>query len=753
MRLPKYRIFGKCILCGLWFLIIVTESLGMATLTSVRKGGRGNQSWAVLSFDEKVYWIGASQSEEGRLSLYFIGLAGAYDGSRVTLDPVRNREIDVRQVRRSPSIFRSDVLYAGQVPIAVFKNSRHIVIAFQADRLIEGIIQESHQDVSPTPGHLVDITSTERANQTLTTFAFDGSYDWVGYMRPNASEAMLLFRGAEFYGINDEYAFQRGALQSVSLASPAEIGRGFRADMRFQAPASYSIARRPRELIVETSSVDAQSLVASEASASALMESSGVAFTPEITESESPPADVLSLFDDESESTAGTLDLDTESSTGSQWDFGTETAAQAAAAEEPVSGPAEIPWDDVVSFRFTDVPIRSALRMLARGSELNMVIGEGVTGKVTLDLTNVTLRQALNKIVHTNDCDYIVDKGIITVKPVKTVYTGGFVTRVYRLKYADAVNVAKVIRNMVTDTSQVQVFHHEFLNFSNAGQNRKRASEVAVQGIRRSSVIVVTDRPERIRDVEVVIQQLDRPPVQILIESRLVEMAPIEANQLGINWDKTLTTVLQWQDLLPNGDPQSYSFLNENPDGGGRWQTGHLSASEYKAVLDFLKEKTDSKLISYPRILAMDNEESSISVGTTVPVPRIQRGLGGQGDMVTFEYKEVNVQLNVTPHLAGDDRIMMYVNPVIEEITGWVEYLQHRAPITDKRTVNSIVSVLDGETVVIGGLIKNQRIRTRQKVWLLGSIPLLGNLFQHERFEDKKTELMIFITPRIIPMG
>jgi general secretion pathway protein D len=306
---------------------------------------------------------------------------------------------------------------------------------------------------------------------------------------------------------------------------------------------------------------------------------------------------------------------------------------------------------------------------------------------------------------------------------------------------------------MVQDTSNVQVFHPEFLSFSDAGKNRKKANEVAVQGIRRSSTLVVSDRPEKIRQVDRVIAELDSPPVQILIESKLVEMAPVEANQIGVNWDKTLTTALQWQQLLPSGDAQDYSFLNADPMGAGKWQMGSLTASEYKAVLDFLKEKTDSKLISNPRLLAMDNEESSISVGTTVPVPRIQRGLGGQGDMVTFDYKEVNIQLNVTPHLGDNDEITMFVNPVIEEISGWVNYLEHRAPVTAKRTVNSIVSVRDGETVVIGGLIKTQRKRTKQKVWLLGSIPLLGQLFQHEQFEDKKTELMIFITPRVVPMG
>jgi len=137
--------------------------------------------------------------------------------------------------------------------------------------------------------------------------------------------------------------------------------------------------------------------------------------------------------------------------------------------------------------------------------------------------------------------------------------------------------------------------------------------------------------PDKIREIDAIILQLDRAPVQIMIESRLVEMAPIERNELGINWDKTITAALQWQDLLPSGDATDYSVINTDPGGGGEWNMGHLSASQFSAVLDFLQEKTDSKLISNPKLLAMDNEESSISVGTTVPVPRIQRGMGGQG--------------------------------------------------------------------------------------------------------------------------
>ena len=412
----------------------------------------------------------------------------------------------------------------------------------------------------------------------------------------------------------------------------------------------------------------------------------------------------------------------------------------------------QIDWNRRVSFKFHSTPIKNALRLLASSNNLNMVIGEGVEGEVTMNLEDVTLKQALDKIVHMNNCDYIVEDNIITIKRVGVAFIGGRITKVYRLKYADAFNVASVVKKIATNDSLVEVFHPEFLNFLEAGKNRRETNKVAVQGIRRSSTLVVTDRPEKIKEVDVIIAELDRPPVQIMIESKLVELAPNSSDIIGIDWDKTLSTQL-WNQTDIGSEPLNYSLINTGTDKLGDWKMGYLSAGQYSAVLDFLKSKTDSKLVSNPRILALDNEESSISVGTTVPVPQIQRGIGGSGDMVTFEYKEVNIQLNVTPHADEEDKITMYVNPVIEEITGWVEYGEHRAPVTDKRAVNSIVTINNGETVVIGGLIKTQKIETVKKVWLLGSLPLFGKLFQHKEVENKQTDLMIFITPTIVNMG
>ncbi|HEX9934402.1 MAG TPA: secretin N-terminal domain-containing protein, partial [bacterium] len=377
----------------------------------------------------------------------------------------------------------------------------------------------------------------------------------------------------------------------------------------------------------------------------------------------------------------------------------------------------------------------------------NMVITDGVKGNITMKLDNVTLRQAMDKIINIHRCEYTVDGNIITVKPVAVSYAGGRITKVYQLKYADAVNVAKVIKQIVSSDSLVEVFYPEFLDFEVAGRNRMSFNSQTVQGIRRSSVLVVTDRPEKIQEVDQVIRDLDKPPVQLFIESRLVEMSPDYSSKLGINW--AATTELAFNSL-PGGN-KALDIYNEGGLQVGReWQMGHLTRNEYATLLDFLQTKTDAKLILNPRVVAMDNEESIISIGQTVPIAQIQRGTGGQGDMVTFTYREISTRLNVTPHVLGDGQVSMYINPVIEEITEWKTLYGSEAPVTDKRSINSIVTVRNGETIVIGGLIKNLKIKKMRKVWLLGSLPLFGKLFQYEDEQETQKDLMIFITPTIV---
>ena len=407
----------------------------------------------------------------------------------------------------------------------------------------------------------------------------------------------------------------------------------------------------------------------------------------------------------------------------------------------PLYNPSRITMD----YREADLP--NVLRLLSKQNQVNIVAGSDVTGNITISLRNVTLKETLDNILIANGYDYVMNENVILVKSQDKFMPSKLQTKVYNLKYINAQNFKNVIQDLISTDAKSQVFSSEF--YSTKDDNNDPALQKD-DVKRRSSTLIITALPEIIDKIDQLVVQLDVPIPQIVIESKLLELAPVNNDKLGIDWDKTITANFMYEDILPSGETQKYSAYNDGLRQNNSWKLGHLSAGQFSAVLDFLRENTDSKLVSNPRILAMDNQLSTISVGTTYPVPQINRGLAGQGDIVTFNYKDVNIQLNVTPHVIGNKEIIMYVNPVIEEITGEVVIDVNRAPITSKRIVNTVVTVKDGETIVIGGMIKEDQKRTVSKVFLLGDIPLLGNLFRHVSLEKQQKDLVIFITPHIL---
>ena len=413
-------------------------------------------------------------------------------------------------------------------------------------------------------------------------------------------------------------------------------------------------------------------------------------------------------------------------------------------AESPVL---DVPGKITMNYHNAEIP--NVLRLLSAQNHVNIVAGNDVKGKVTVSLRNVSLREALDNILRANGYDYLVQGNVILVKKMDKNLPGEMATRVFHLKYVDASNLKQTLDPLKSKEGSIEVFETYFQKAKKQQQKPGQPQQPGSGSQTHSSVLIVTDRPEKVEQISQIISQLDVAVPQIMIESKLVEMAPVNEDKLGIDWDKTINASLLWQQVLPGGKAQSYSAMMNNPR-SGQWNLGHLTASEFKVVLDFLREHTDSKLISNPRITAMDNQEATISVGTTFPIPQINRGLAGQGDIVTFNYKDVNIELRVTPHVSENNKILMSVNPVIEEVTGEVVVDVNRAPITSKRAVHTTVSVRDGETIVIGGMIKDNTTVVTSKVFLLGDIPLIGPFFRHQKKEKKQTDLIIFITPHIV---
>ena len=185
----------------------------------------------------------------------------------------------------------------------------------------------------------------------------------------------------------------------------------------------------------------------------------------------------------------------------------------------------------------------------------------------------------------------------------------------------------------------------------------------------------------------------------------------------------------------------------------GKWTWGTLSVEEVSLTLDYLLSTGKSKLISNPKLSTLENHEAVFKVATIIPVQTINRFNegGSTADIVTFQDIEVGISLRVVPRINDSGIITMDVLPRVEEIVGFSGTADQQKPITTERSVRTTVTCADNETIVIGGLLQESEITNIEKVFFLGDIPILGALFRHKRTETETTDLLIMITPTILP--
>jgi len=395
-----------------------------------------------------------------------------------------------------------------------------------------------------------------------------------------------------------------------------------------------------------------------------------------------------------------------------------------------------------VSPKFVGASIQEVLRIFARQYSLNLVVGGEVQGTVTIQLDNVTLGDALNAILKAYGYHYIVENDVILVKPFDQDVNGELVTKVLKLKYLDG-NLAKnTLVPLLSPKGKIETLMSELTD-----------DELD----KRSNILVVTDVWENVQQISQVVNKLDVPRRQIQIEVRLIEKIIGAEKQVGINLPKRIggsitgaeTTAPITRTRGAGGQQRFLSGWYLLPGIDENLTTGVLTVDELKAALDFLARDNSSRLVSNPKLTTLDNKKALIRIGTTLPVPEVSRGISG--DLISYREEEVNMNLIVIPRINEEGKITLKVHPILEEIIGFTGPPDTPQPITSKREVQTTVTVNDGETVVIGGLIKENATKNVEKIWLLGDIPLLGYLFRHTSTKKEKTDLLIFITTKIIP--
>lgn len=394
-----------------------------------------------------------------------------------------------------------------------------------------------------------------------------------------------------------------------------------------------------------------------------------------------------------------------------------------------------------VSTKFAGASIQEVLRVLARQYSLNLVVGGDIQGSVTVQLDNVTLSDVLNSILKTHGYHYVVDNNVILVKPFELNINGELSTKVFKLKYLDGFNLKTTLEPLLSPKGKLEALISE---------------NVKDEIDKRSDIIVVTDLWENINTFKEIIGSLDIPSKQLNIEVRLVEMLVSDEKQVGINLPKSVqvsltgaeTTAPVSKSQQQSGQQKFFSAWYELPEIDDKLSWGVLTVDELKASLDYLARDNNSRLVSNPKVTALDNKKAVINVGTVVPIQEVSRGISG--DLISFKEKEVSLHLEVIPRINEGGLITLQVHPQLEEIIGYTGPADYPQPITSKREVATTVNVKDGETIVIGGLIKEVNTKVVEKIWLLGDIPILKYLFSHRSTKKEKTDLLIFITPKIM---
>ncbi len=384
--------------------------------------------------------------------------------------------------------------------------------------------------------------------------------------------------------------------------------------------------------------------------------------------------------------------------------------------------------------------IADVVRLLARQYDFNLAVSGEVKGEVSMMLKDVTLADALDAILFPNKMTWYVHNGLLIVKPAGFLSPDERSTIIVHLDHATPQQAVTAAQNILSPDGKIEVL---------------AAEETQSDQKPKATAVVVSDRTDLVRQIAQLIAELDRPKPLVNIAVKLVETTLSKDNKLGIDWPSSYQFLLG---SLP-GSTSGGSTSTGTPTGAlhkslsrGGWTWGTFTAGDIQTALDLLLQTGHSKLLSDPNLTTESNKPAEIEVSTTIPIETLNRFTEGAvlQDIVSFQDLDIGIKLKVLARVTDSNFISMDVNPVIEEITGFTGPADNQRPITSNRSVKTTVRVRDGETLVIGGLLKDSEFKIIRKLPLLGNIPLVGRAFQHHSSQVERTDLTVFITPTIV---
>ncbi len=429
-----------------------------------------------------------------------------------------------------------------------------------------------------------------------------------------------------------------------------------------------------------------------------------------------------------------------------------------------------------VTFNFQDIPVRSALQLIADISGLNLVASDSVGGSVTLRLVNVPWDQALDVILRAKSLDKRRNGNVIWVAPqgelakyeqdiadakLKAQDTSELITDYVPISYGKAADIALLL---TTGAKQGGA------GGGGGGSGTTNSGFLSPRGSVsfdvRTNTLLLNDTPEKIKQLRDLIAVLDKPVQQVLIESRIVVATDDFTRELGVKWgvsgrvnntefQNAATATPALTAGIGGGNVTSGGFNVNLPVSTGSTLGLAILGANYALDLELSAAQTEGRgeVISSPRVITANQQEAVIRQGQEIGYVTFQNsgGSGGGSGTATVAFKDAVLELKVTPTITADNRVYLAINVKKDALAGYVDAPgSGKIPTIDTREINTSVLVDNGQTVVLGGIYEVNKNNTTSKVPGLGDIPGIGALFRKTSRSNTKAELLIFVTPRIL---
>jgi type IV pilus assembly protein PilQ len=419
---------------------------------------------------------------------------------------------------------------------------------------------------------------------------------------------------------------------------------------------------------------------------------------------------------------------------------------------------------DLLDLNFQDIEVRDVLELIADFKSLNLVASDSVQGKITLNLNKVPWDQALDIILRSKGLDMRKEGNILLIAPIdeiaereqkeidskkKLEELAPLETYVARIKYAEAKEIYKF-------------FNAPRAQANGSGQQRSgggggQGSTFSILSERgsaivdeRTNTIILTDIGNKIDEFKRLLARIDIPVKQVLIEARIVKAESDFRKELGASWG------------LAGSDQVDFSLGNSTSgtlegilatdlgisDPAAAFSLSYLSNNLLIDLeLSALESGGFGEIVSQPKVLTADKKKASIKSGVEIPYQAVTNNGDASGAVVETQFKEAVLQLEVTPQITPDNRVIMDIL-VKQDSVG--SFTVNGEPAINVTEISTQALVGNGQTLVLGGIFQSEELTGDQKVPILGDLPLVGNLFKKQMRTRDKREILIFITPKII---